>query len=107
MSTDDADDPHYKLSALQRQIPELRKRTWPDEDAPEIAVLNAKREAIRRELDSLQSPPSEAPQAPVSDPGGGAAKPSAKVPGPQRRQRRKRGTASKLISETIAQLADD
>jgi len=40
-------------------------------------------------------------------PGERSAKASAKVPKPQRRQRRKRGTASKLIIETIAQLADN
>ena len=64
---DDPDKLRYHLSALQRQIPELRKRTWPGEDAPEVTRLIAKRETIEAKLATLEPPPPtpKSPEAPA------------------------------------------
>jgi hypothetical protein len=46
----------YRLSALNRQIPELRKRTWPGDDPPELARMIARRDALAVKLATAQAP---------------------------------------------------
>jgi hypothetical protein len=64
---DDPDELRYRLHALDRQIPELRKRTWPGEDAPEVTRLISERKQIQDLLELYPGGPTPEEAAAVAE----------------------------------------